>query len=372
MLRGIHQASTTWLGKLVMGTIVGGLVIAFGVWGIGDVFRGFGRSTAVKVGRTEIGIEQFRTLYNDRLQQYSRQFGRSINLEQARQLGLDRLAVSQIVTDFLLDERARKLGLNISDADIVKRITSNPAFQGPTGQFDRARFEQLLRQNGFTEGRFLQEERRQMLRRQLGGTVVLGQNVPKLLLEAVNRFQNEQRAIEYVLIDRAHAGELAEPTPEALQRYYEDRKVLFRAPEYRKLQVVALMPTDQAQWIEVSDADARRAYEDRRSRYVTAERRHLHQIIFPTAEEAQAAAERIAKGAKLDDIAKERKITEQDYDRGLVAKSAIIDRAVADAAFALKEGEVSAPVPGRFGVTIVQVLKIEPEQVRPFEQVSGE
>jgi peptidyl-prolyl cis-trans isomerase D len=355
-----------------MGTIVGGLVIAFGIWGIGDVFRGFGRSTAVKVGRTEIGIEQVRTLYNDRLQQYSRQFGRSIGLEQARQLGLDRLAVSQIVTDFLLDERARKLGLNISDADIVKRITSNPAFQGPTGQFDRARFEQLLRQNGFTEGRFLQEERRQMLRRQLGGTVVLGQNVPKLLLEAVNRFQNEQRAIEYVLIDRAHAGELAEPTPEALQKYYEDRKVLFRAPEYRKLQVVALMPADQAQWIEVSDADARRAYEDRRSRYVTAERRHLHQIIFPTAEEAQAAAERIAKGAKLDDIAKERKITEQDYDRGLITKSAIIDRAVADAAFALKEGEVSAPVPGRFGVTIVQVLKIEPEQARPFEQVSGE
>src|SRR5436190_282148 len=48
MLRGIHKASTTWLGKLVMGTIVGGLIIAFGIWGIGDVFRGFGRPPAVR------------------------------------------------------------------------------------------------------------------------------------------------------------------------------------------------------------------------------------------------------------------------------------------------------------------------------------
>jgi len=50
----------------------------------------------------------------------------------------------------------------------------------------------------------------------------------------------------------------------------------------------------------------------------------------------------------------------------------MIDRPVADAAFALKEGEVSAPVQGRFGTVLVQALKIEPEQVRPLEQVAGE
>ena len=50
----------------------------------------------------------------------------------------------------------------------------------------------------------------------------------------------------------------------------------------------------------------------------------------------------------------------------------MIDRAVADAAFLLKEGDVSAPVQGRFGTVLVQVLEIEPEKVRSFEDVSGE
>ena len=50
----------------------------------------------------------------------------------------------------------------------------------------------------------------------------------------------------------------------------------------------------------------------------------------------------------------------------------MIDRPVADAAFALKEGEVSAPMQGRFGSVLLRVLKIEPEQVRSFQDVAGE
>src|SRR4051794_7455355 len=67
MLRGIRKASANWLGKLVMALVVGFLVISFAIWGIGDIFRGFGRSTVAKIGATEVTIEQFRRLYNDRL-----------------------------------------------------------------------------------------------------------------------------------------------------------------------------------------------------------------------------------------------------------------------------------------------------------------
>ena len=71
-------------------------------------------------------------------------------------------------------------------------------------------------------------------------------------------------------------------------------------------------------------------------------------------------------------IAKERGLTDKDIDLGTLTKAAMIDRAVADAAFALKEGEVSAPVQGRFGTVLVRVIKIEPEKVRPFEDAADQ
>src|SRR5215468_285187 len=372
MLRGLRKASSNWLGKAVMAAVVGFLVISFAIWGIGDIFRGFGRSTVAKIGRVEITIEQFRSLYNDRLQQYSRQLGRPITPEQARVTGLERAAIGQIFSDILLDERAHALGLALSDAEVAKQITKDPTFQGLNGQFDRSRFEQIIRNAGYTEARFVAEQRRQLLRRELAGTIASGLSVPRTLVEAANRYQNEQRSIEYVLLDRALAGEVAPPPPEALAKYFEERKNLFRTPEYRKLVIVSLIPSEQARWIEISDADLKRAYEERGARYVTPERRHILQIDFPNAEAASAAAERIAKGATFAEIAKELGKSEKDIDLGTVPKAAVIDRAVADAAFALKEGEVSVPVQGRFGTVLVQVLKIEPEQVRSLEQVAGE
>ena len=240
------------------------------------------------------------------------------------------------------------------------------------GQFDRARFEQVIRNAGFTEARFVAEQRRRLLRRELAGTIASGLSAPKALVEAASRYENEQRSVEFVLLDRAQAGEIPPPAPEVLAKYFEERKNFFRAPEYRKLVVVSLIPTEQARWMEISDADIKRVYEERRARYVTPERRHVLQIDFPNAEAASAAAERIAKGASFADIAKELGKNEKDIDLGTVTKAAMIDRTAADAAFALKEGEVSAPVQGRFGTVLVQVLKIEPEQVRSLEQVAGE
>ena len=372
MLRGLRKASSNWLGKAVMAAVVGFLVISFAIWGIGDIFRGFGRSTVAKIGRNELTVEQFRTLYNDRLQQFSRQLGRPISADQARSTGLDRVIVGQIFSEILLDERTRALGLALSDAEVAKLITNDPGFRGANGEFDRFRFEQTIRSAGYTEPRYVAEQRRQALRRELAGTIASGLDAPKAMVEALNRYQNERRSIEYVLLDRALAGDIASPPPEALAKYFEERKILFRTPEYRKLVIVSLIPSELARWIEISDADLKRAYEERRARYITPERRHILQVDFPNAGAASAAAERIAKGASFVDIAKELGKSEKDIDLGTLPKAAIIDRAVADAAFSLKEGEVSAPVQGRFGTVLVQVLKIEPEQGRPFDQVAGE
>ena len=111
---------------------------------------------------------------------------------------------------------------------------------------------------------------------------------------------------------------------------------------------------------------------DRRARYETPERRHLKQIVFPNMEEAKAAADKLAQGTTFEALATERGLKDTDIDLGTVAKTAVVDRDVADAAFALKSGEVSAPVQGRFGIAIVKVDAIEAGQTRPFEEVAAE
>jgi peptidyl-prolyl cis-trans isomerase D len=145
---------------------------------------------------------------------------------------------------------------------------------------------------------------------------------------------------------------------------------MFRAPEYRKIDVVAVTPTELAKWMEISDDDIKSTYQKEISRFTTPERRHIQQIIFPTMADAQAAADRVKSGTSFAAIAAERGLKEQDTDLGTVAKSTIVDPAEADAAFALKEGEVSAPVQGRFGAILATVLKIEPQVTKSLADVS--
>lgn len=352
-----------------MGGVLGLIAVSFAIWGIGDIFRGFGRSGLARIGGTEISIEQFRQQYNERLQQLGRQLGRQITLDQARALNLDSQLVGQIIGEATLDERAKALGLNVTDAEMARRITTNPELLGPNGQFDRARFEFMLRQNQITEQRFVAEQRRLLLRRQLGGTVLTGSQLPKAAIEAAERYRNEKRTVEYALLDRAHAGTIPDPAPEVLAKFFEERKAQFRAPEYRKIVVLPLLPGEQANWAKISDADVESAYKQRRDRFLTPERRTLQQIVFDDAKDAQAAADRIAKGESFLAIAKERKLTEKEIDLGTLTRATMVDQAVAAAAFALKDNEVSAPVKGRFGTVLVRVLKIEPEKVRPLDEV---
>src|ERR1700761_6504455 len=183
MLRGMRKASSNWLGKIIMATVMGGLIISFGVWGIADIFRGFGQSPLAKVGHTEISTEQFRQIFTDRLQQIGRQFGRPLTMEQARALGFDRQVLQQTIQEAALDEEARRLGLGQSDAETMRVIYADPNFKGLGGAFDPARFQAIIRQVGYTEARYLSDQKKVSLRRQIAGTVTAGLDPSKTLME---------------------------------------------------------------------------------------------------------------------------------------------------------------------------------------------
>lgn len=366
----MRKASSNWLGKTVMSVLFGVLIISFGVWGIADIFKGFGQSSLAKIGSTEITTEQFRNLFTDKVQQIGRRFGRPLTMEQARTFGLDRQVLQEVISDAALDETARRMGLGQSDADIVRAISSDPTFRGLDGKFDHDRFLQTIRQAGYTEQRFIAEQRRVAMRRQLTGTIVAGLEPTKTQVEALVRFQNEQRSANYVKLTAAQAGTIAPPSPEALATYFDERKQLFRAPEYRKIAVLALTPDELAKSITVSDEDAKKVFEQRRERYATPEKRQIFQIPFPNADEAKAARERIAAGTSFEDIAKERKLTTADTDLGNVAKASIGDSAIADAAFALAPDTVSQPVKGTLITALLKVTKVEPGTNPTYETVA--
>jgi peptidyl-prolyl cis-trans isomerase D len=366
----MRKASSNWLGKSIMTVVMGVLIISFGVWGIGDIFRGFGQSTLAKIGSTDISIEQFRQTYTDRLQQISRQFGRPLTPDQARAFGVDRQVLQQMVAETTLDEAAHRLGLSQSNEEIMKAITNDPNFKGSNGAFDPVRFAQMIRNFGYSEQRYIAEQRKVSLRRQIAGTLSAGVAAPTTMLNALSRFQNEQRSIEYVKLEAAQAGTIAPPTPEALAKYFDEHKVQFRAPEYRKISFLVMTPEELAKWSTVSDDDARKVFEQRKDKYSTPEKREVSQIVFPNAEDAKAARDRLTGGMSFDDLAKERSLKPSDVNLGLVTKSEIIDTKVADAAFALPSNEISQPIQGTFGVVLVKVGKIEPGTQASYESVA--
>ncbi len=368
----MRKASSNWLGKIIMATVMGVLIISFGVWGIADIFRGFGQSTLAKIGRTEISAEQFRQIYTDKLQQLGRQFGRPLTMDQARAFGLDRQVLQQTIAEAALDEEARRMGLGQSDAEVMRMIYSDPNFKGLGGTFEPARFQSTIRQFGYTEQRYLAEQRRLALRRQIAGTISAGLEPPKVLIDALTRFQNEQRSVEYIKLDTAQAGTIDPPSPETLAAYFDDHKTQFRAPEFRKLSFVVINPEEIGKWTEVSDEDAKKVFEQRRDKLGTPERREVSQMVFANADEALAARGRITSGLSFDDLAKERNLSLSDVDLGMIAKSAIIDPVVAEAAFSLPSGEVSQPVQGQFGVALLKIGKIEPGVTPSYEGLAAQ
>ncbi len=353
-----------WVTKILMGF----LIFSFAIWGISDVFRRFADNDVAKVGSMRIGIEQFREVYRDRLRVLSGQVGRNISGDQARSLGIDRQILSEYIAENTFDEHARTLGLAISNEELIRRIHTNPAFRGANGLFDANRFEEVLRSNYYTEDRYLGVERRFALRQQIGRGLAGELLAPEILGVALRRHENEERTAQFVVLNRAAAGTIPNPTPEQIAEYFETRKSAFRAPEYRKLVLLALTAETVASTLEITETDLKKAFEAQRERLSVPERRDVQQIIFPSAEEARAAAQKIDGGATLESIGKERGLSASDLTLGTVTRRDITDPAIAAAAFSLPEGKLSNPIDGRFGVALVRVAKIIPGKEPNFAE----
>ncbi len=373
MLEGMRKASQNWFGRAVMAVLMGFIILSFAIWGIGDIFRGFGTGTVASVGSQEITSEQMRFAYQTQLQRLQQQYRRAITNDQARAMGFDRQVLGRLIAEASLDQRVKTLGLAMSNSDIAKAIQSDPNFAGLTGKFDVARFNEILRDNGLNEQSFVREQRKVYLRQELSESLIGGLEAPKSYVETIHRYRYETRAIEYAVLPETAAGEIEAPSTETLQAFYDLRKSSFRAEEFRKIVLLAVTPSSVADPSKISDADARVRYDRvKGEKYGTPEKRHLQQIVFPTEDEAKAASQKIKGGEGFMAVAAERKLTEADVDLGTISRGEVIDPAVAEAGFALAAGAVSEPIKGQFGYVLVRAESVTPESVQSFADVAAD
>src|SRR5262245_46387000 len=129
MLQSIRSAAQGVVGKAIMTVVMGLIIVSFVIWGVGDMLRGFSSSTVASVGSAKISAQEYKFAYDRAIQQYQRRFRRPFTNQEARQIGLDRSILQQLLNEAAIDDEAHKLGLDISDSALRQIITSNPNFR---------------------------------------------------------------------------------------------------------------------------------------------------------------------------------------------------------------------------------------------------
>jgi peptidyl-prolyl cis-trans isomerase D len=349
------------------------LIASFIIWFPAGWFQGFGSQDLIIVGDTKIGPHEYMRAQQDVLRAMSSQAGRSLSLQEARALGLDRRVMERLIGGAAVDAHARALHLAIGDTAILDEIMKDPAFKDPSGNFSPALFQQTLQAMGINEQGYIDSLRERNLRRQILSTVGKVAAGPDVLVTALNNFNGETRTLRYVLVPQSAAGTIPDPTDEDLKRYYDNHRGKFTQPEYRKIGVLAVTPETVKNEVQIKDSDVRAAFEARKDQLGTPEKRHVQQISFPDKAAADAAYQKIQSGTDFAAVAKEQGVSDADIDLGKVTRAELADPAMGNAAFKLEQNKVSEPITGSLGsVVLLRVTEIEPGKSPSFEEAKAD
>lgn len=366
MMEAIRKFSTSFIGKIVFVLVL--LAFGSGFWYFGNPFGGGEENWVARVGGEDIPPQLVVNAYQRELNRL-RAAGTSIDSERAREIGLPQRVLGQIIDRTLLDLAIADLGLAAGDDEVRAAIIANPAFHGPGGGFDRARYRETLRAAGFSEQGYEQSVRHNLLRAAYIGSLQAAIRPPRVMVEALYRFQHERRTAEALRIADADIADIAKPDQAALMAFYREHQDMFTAPEYRRLTAIILRVNDLIGEMAVSDEALRAAYEERADEFSQPERRTLKQMVLPDRESAEKAYRRIKEGADFAAVAKELAgLDPGALDVGTVTKNELIPD-LAAAAFSLPEGGVSEPVKSPLGWHLIKVVRIEPARVKSFEEV---
>ncbi len=353
--------------------LLGLLVLSFGVWGIGDMFRqGGGSNSVATVGKNSVSMGEYQHALHNKQEELRQRLGKAYSPELAHKIGIESMVLQELVNNLIINTEATNLGIAVSDEDIARDIGKNPAFADKDGHFNKATFLAILKENGLNEARYVSDLRKDIAARLLVDTITSGIIVPNTLVEALYKSREEQRAADIIMIPASAIKQVPTPTDAELNTYYTAHSQSFLTPEYRAISYVELKASDIESKIEISEDEIKNAYEDRIQDFHKPEQRQVEQMLFEKEADAKKASDDLAHGKKFADIEKTAKIVNKGKTSlGLVTQQDVPAQAAAPV-FALTEGSTTKPIQSDFGWHIFYVSKIVPEGNAPLSEVRTE
>lgn len=347
------------------------LLLVVGLAGFGATsFGGAVRSVAT-VGDVEVEVNDYARAVEAQVRNFTRLTGQPMTFQQARALGLDRAALSQLIAAAALENEAIQLGISAGDAVVSEEILARPEFQG-AGGFDRGLYEDALRRAGLDVRGFEARVRSDIASGLLRSAVGSGVTTPDIYVDTLFNYVREARDITWARLTAADLTEdLPSPSEAELTAYYEANTDAFTRPETKTIRYAWVTPDMLVDRIEVDEAQVQALYDQRIDEFVQPERRLVERLVFATEADAGAAKARLDAGeAEFDDLVADRGLTLADVDLGDVSETDL--GAAAEAVFALSEPGVVGPLPSDLGPALYRMNGILAAQETTFEEVRDE
>ena len=374
MLVTFRRGLNTWPARLLFIF----LVVMFVAWGVGsDILRlitgGMSQSSVATVGGRTIEIPELQDAYRRQLAQTMRMFGGHTEPTPEIRRGVAAQALQRLIAQTVLTDTAAAMGLVAPEEALRQATYQVPAFRGSNGQFDKAVFEQVLRNNNLTEQRFLALLRTDLLQRQLLEPLRAGAVSPDVLTKEIYAFQQEKRGADAVELLFAAAPAPAAPTEAQLTRWYENHKDKYATPELRRIKAVILTPESLAGDVQVTEEDLRGAYEQARASFNAPEKRSAEVVLLSDEAKAKALAGQWLAGADWASIqAAAGKDGGTAVDLTDSTREQIPSPELADAVFAAAPDVVGPPVPTPLGWYAVKVTKVTPGTAKTLDEARDE
>jgi peptidyl-prolyl cis-trans isomerase D len=363
MLAAVRTFAKSWVAAVLIGL----LIVSFAVFGIHDVFRQGFKDAVVVAGDRTVSSPEFKRMFENAMKSVSQQNGgQPIPLDVAAANGLDKRVLQSVAQDEAFAALLQKIGLRIGDKQVAAEIQKIPGFfDRVSGRFDKATYQQLLGQNGLTPEIFERSVKDDLENQQMASGIVSGLRLPRAYAAIAAIYQLETRDVAWFTVEPSNVAKVAPPSDAQLTAFMKENAAQLTKPEFRVITVVRFSPAAVAPGIAVSEDDVKKRYEFRKDTYATPETRTVVQIPAKDAAAGQKIAAGLSAGQPPAVVAKSVGVDAITYDAK--PQTAISDRKVAVAAFAMAAGQV-APVQGDLGMAVIKVVSVTPGKTVPLEQ----